>query len=79
MQAKWDEMFAVKKEEVAEEVKVKKPRKKAVAKKPTKETKKIPAKKKAVAAKPDKAISKVTATKRTPAKKPSSSKITKSK
>ena len=32
MQAKWDEMFGVK-EEVAEEVKVKKPRKKAVAKK----------------------------------------------
>jgi glycosidase len=33
MQAKWDEMFGVKKEFVAEEVKVKKPRKKAVAKK----------------------------------------------
>jgi len=31
MRAKWDEMFGVR-EEVAEEVKVKKPRKKAVAK-----------------------------------------------
>lgn len=32
MQAKWDEMFGEKKEEVLEEVKVRKPRKKAVAK-----------------------------------------------
>ena len=32
MQAKWDEMFEEKKEEVAEDVKVKKPRKKAAAK-----------------------------------------------
>ena len=33
MQAKWDEMFREKEEEVLEEVKVKKPRKKAVVKK----------------------------------------------
>jgi len=33
MQAKWEKMFGVKKEKVVEEVKVKKPRKKAVAKK----------------------------------------------
>ena len=33
MQATWDEMFSVKEEEVVEEVKVKKPRKKTVAKK----------------------------------------------
>ena len=32
MQGKWDEMFGEKKEEVVEEVKVKKPRKKAVVK-----------------------------------------------
>ena len=37
---KWKEMFGAKKEEVVEEVKVKKPRKQAVAKKPTKEAKK---------------------------------------
>jgi len=33
MQAKWEEMFGEKKEEVVEKVKVKKPRKKAVSKK----------------------------------------------
>jgi hypothetical protein len=33
MQAKWDEMFGVKEEPVVEEVKVKKPRKKAAIKK----------------------------------------------
>ena len=33
MQAKWDEMFGEKKEEIVEEVKVKKPRKKAITKK----------------------------------------------
>ena len=68
MQAKWDEMFGEKKEEVVEEVKVKKPRKKAVAKKPVKETKKTSAKKKTVAAKPDKAKSKATTKKKTPTK-----------
>src|SRR5262245_21683610 len=35
MQAKWDEMFGEKKEEVVEVVKVKKPRKKTVSKKET--------------------------------------------
>lgn len=33
MSAKWDEMFGEKKEEVAEEVNIKKPRKKTVVKK----------------------------------------------
>ena len=57
MSAKWDEMFGVKKMEVVDEVKVKKPRKKAATKakpaanksapkKVLKETKKAPAKKK---------------------------------
>jgi len=46
MQAKWDEMFGEKKEEVLEEVKVKKPRKKAVANKAVKEIKKTATKKK---------------------------------
>src|SRR5687768_4666989 len=36
LQAKWDEMFGIKDEEVLEEVKVKKPRKKAAVKKTTK-------------------------------------------
>lgn len=36
MQAKWEEMFGERKEEVVEEVKIKKPRKKAVAKKTVK-------------------------------------------
>jgi hypothetical protein len=67
MPGKWDEMFGEKKE-VVEEVKVKKPRKKAVAKKLAKETKKTPAKKKTVAAKSDKAISKVSAKKKTSTK-----------
>ena len=49
MQAKWDEMFGEKEEEVVEEVKGKKPRKKAVGKKLAKETKKTHAKKKTVA------------------------------
>ena len=56
MQAKWEEMFGEKarpersrREEVVEEVKVKKPRKKAVGKKLAKETKKTHAKKKTVA------------------------------
>ena len=40
MSAKWEEMFGVKEEILVEEVKVKKPRKKAVVKKVAKETKK---------------------------------------
>lgn len=40
MQAKWDEMFGEKKEEVVEEVKVKKPRKKAIVSKASKSTSK---------------------------------------
>jgi len=43
MQRKWEEIFGVKEEKVVEEVKVKKPRKKAVGKRPA--TKKSPAKK----------------------------------
>ena len=53
MQAKWEEMFGERKEEV-EEVKVKKPRKKAIAKKPVKEMKKTATKKKSVAPKASK-------------------------
>ncbi len=45
MQAKWDEMFGVKEEEVVEEVKVKKPRKRTIAKKAVEKNEK-PAKKK---------------------------------
>jgi hypothetical protein len=59
MQAKWDELFGEKKEEVAEGVKVKKPRKKAAAKKvkepvepPTETTEKKPAKKRTSTRKP---------------------------
>ncbi len=79
MQAKWEEMFGEKNEEVVEEVKAKKPRKKAVAKKPAKETKKTPAKKKTVSAKSDKAIGKAPGTKKVPVKKPADSKVTKNK
>ena len=46
MQAKWDEMFGKKKEEVLEDVKVKKPHKKAVAKKVERKMKKTATKKK---------------------------------
>ena len=49
MQAKWDEMFGVKEDQVLEEVKVKKPRKKAVAKKA--ETKEKASRKKSIAKK----------------------------
>jgi len=77
MQAKLDEMFGEKKDEVVEEVKVKKPRRKAVAKKAVKETKKTLAKKKTVAANSDKAISKASLKKKTSAKKPSNIKTTK--
>src|SRR6266540_2773278 len=57
MQAKWDEMFGEKKEEVVEEVKVKKARKKAVMKKALKKSalaKKVPAKKPATPKAPEK-------------------------
>jgi glycosidase len=46
MQGKWDEMFGVKEEEVVEEVKVKKPRKKVVTKKAEPKVKKTVKKKK---------------------------------
>ena len=71
MQAKWDEMFGVKKEEVVEDVKVKKPRKKAVAKKAVKETKKTKTKKKTVSSKDGQATLKksVEPTEKKPAKK----------
>jgi len=54
MQAKWEEMFGEKKEEVVEEVKVKKPRKKPVVKKAEPKVKKTAAKKKVIAENVDK-------------------------
>src|SRR5688572_24547295 len=68
MQAKWDELFRVKEKVVDEEVKVKKPRKKAIAKKPVEKIRKTAVKKKTVIAKPDKAMSKATTKKKTSAK-----------
>src|SRR5215216_7239715 len=49
LQAKWDEMFGVKEEEVVEEVKAKKPRKKPVVKKAEPTVKKTSPKKKVIA------------------------------
>jgi hypothetical protein len=54
MQAKWEEMFGEKEEEVVEEVKVKKPRKKVLTKKVEPKTKKTSPKKKAIAENVDK-------------------------
>jgi glycosidase len=69
MQAKWDEMFGEKKEEVVEEVKVKKPRKKTAAKK-----------KAATKSKPvSKVTKKSTAKKEIPTKKSTSKKVIKNK
>ena len=79
MQARWDEMFGVKEEEVAEGVKVKKPRKKAVAKKkvesevtPALQVEKKPRARKAATTKTASDTTSA-ATKRTRAKKPKTS------
>jgi glycosidase len=69
MQAKWEEMFGEKEKEIVEEVQVKKPRKKAVAKKPAKETKKLATKKKTAIPKAGKSASKKPATKKPAVKK----------
>ena len=77
MQVKWEEMFGEKKEEIMEEVKVKKPRKmgvnntsKSAAKTPLKETKKTSSKKKPALSKPavKKSPSKTRAKPKAPAK-----------